>query len=90
MKIQRELRELLAKELCQHGVMEEAIGRYVINSIRICLHCKRLMNEGWLFAGDETFCSLKCFKMAYPDEDIKSLMQDMDSGNNVLFWTTWE
>lgn len=51
----------LVQNLSDRGVLDGIISSNDIESVRMCEHCERLMNEGWGYEGIETFCSKNCF-----------------------------
>ena len=55
------------------GHMEEIILEYEVEDVRLCEHCHRLMDEGWLVGGMQTFCSDDCLKSSFPDVDVEEL-----------------
>ena len=66
MNNQRILSALLVEELRKQGALEDVICEYGIESLRECTYCHRLMNQGWIYRGFETFCSDKCLMNAHP------------------------
>jgi len=88
---QKRLAILLVEELKKHGALDDVITDYNVESVRVCRHCHKLMNEGWLVEDIETYCSDECFLAACPEmtqEDINAL--DTDDENTIAYWTAWE
>ena len=63
---------------------EEFIEDNDIQTLRVCQHCGKFMNEGYLYKDFETFCSDECFIKEYG----KSQFENAD--DDVLYWTAWE
>lgn len=94
---QLSLSKLLVDELREKDALESVISEYGVQSVRVCMNCKRLMNEGWLYCGDITYCSEACLLADNPDEDMETLRNELDdefrypdencSSTPVSFWT---
>ena len=54
------------------------------------MHCHKLMNEGWMFAGVETYCSDKCLRAAHPEIDIETYRAIANDEDSDTYWTSWE
>ena len=90
MNNQRTLETLLVEELRKRGALEDVISEYEIETVRECNHCHQLMNEGWIYAGCETYCSEECLLKAHPDEDVDELKKQAEDDDSDSYWTTWE
>lgn len=90
MKRQEELASLLVEELRKRGALEEVVCDYGIETVRECNGCHRLMDEGWLFRGYETFCSDECLIQAHPEVDLEVLRSEASTNDSDSYWTTWE
>lgn len=90
MNNQRDLEHLLVEELRKRNALEEVICEYGIETVRECLCCHRLMNEGWLFAGIETYCSDDCLMKAHPEENLLILKAEALRDDSDTYWTKWE
>lgn len=90
MKNQRLLSALLVEELRKQGALEDVICEYGIESLRECTYCHRLMNQGWIYRGFETFCSDKCLMKAHPEEVLEELRRNASSNHSDTYWTAWE
>ena len=90
MNDQRILSKLFVEELRKRGVLEDVICEYEIESLRECSYCHRLMNQGWMYQGYETYCSDKCLIKAHPEEDIEELKQEAARNDTDTYWTAWE
>ncbi len=87
---ERQLAIQLVEELEILGHLEDIIIECEIDKVRICEHCHRLMNEGWLVDDIRTFCSDKCLRNAYPDIVISDLQAHLLEHNCMAYWTKWE
>lgn len=90
MNDQRILSRLLVEELRQRGALEDVISEYEIESLRECTHCHRLMNEGWIYQGFETYCSDRCLMKAHPEADLDELKRETSDNDTDTYWTEWE
>lgn len=90
MKRQEELASLLVEELRKRNALEEVVCDYGIETVRECNGCHRLMDEGWIFRGFETFCSDECLMAAHPEEDLTRLRQEANTDDSDSYWTRWE
>jgi len=90
MNNQQRLSVLLVAELRKRNALEDVICEYEIETLRECTHCHKLMDEGWIYHGYETFCSDKCLLEEYPDENIKDLKQYASDDDSDTYWTKWE
>lgn len=90
MNNQQDLEPLLVEELRKRNALEEVICEYGIETVRECLCCHRLMNEGWLFAGIETYCSDDCLMKAHPEENLLILKVEALRDDSDTYWTKWE
>ena len=96
---QLSLSKLLVDELREKDALESVISEYGVQSVRVCRNCKRLMNEGWLYCEDITYCSEACLLADNPDEDMETLRNELDDESRypdencsctpVSFWTKW-
>jgi len=90
MNNQQQLCVLFVEELRKRGALEDIICEYEIENLRECSHCHKLMNEGWIYLGYETFCSDDCLLAEYPDENIKVLRENASDDESDTYWTRWE
>lgn len=81
---------LLVKELRKLDLLEDVLLENDIDSLRVCSHCGKLMNEGWSCNGSP-YCSDKCLLADNPELDMKELanrtVQELDASD--VFWTSW-
>ena len=87
---QTQLSFLLVKELQKRKVLEDVICQYEIETVRVCGCCGRLMNEGWMFQGFETFCSDRCLMRVHPEVDLTWLREQACEEDSDSYWTSWE
>lgn len=90
MNNQRILERRLVEELRKRNALEDVICEYGIESVRECGYCHRLMDEGWLYHGYETFCSSRCLMMAHQEEDVADLRLHACDDDSDTYWTRWE
>ncbi|MBQ0029779.1 MAG: hypothetical protein KBT32_05015 [Bacteroidales bacterium] len=90
MNNQRLLERLLVNELRKQNALEDVICEYGVENVRACNNCGKLMNEGWLYAGIETFCSDHCLMQKHHEENLKTLRQQANSNDSDTYWTEWE
>lgn len=90
MNNQQTLEHRLVEELRKRNAQEEVICEYGIETVRECCCCHRLMDEGWLYAGFETFCSDDCLKRVHPEESLEKLKKDASCNHSNTYWTQWE
>ena len=90
MNIQGELALMLVEELRKRGVLQNVICAYEIETLRSCDCCGNLMNEGWMYAGIETYCCDECLLKAHPDEDLEFLRMHACEDDSDTYWTCWE
>lgn len=90
MNNQQQLSLLLVEELRKRNALEDVICEYEIETVRECTHCHKLMNEGWIYAGYETYCSDECLAAAHPEEDLNYLNHHASDDDSVTYWTDWE
>lgn len=90
MNNQRVLERHLIEELRRKKVLEDIFSEYDIEDVRICGYCGKLMNEGWMYGGFETFCSTKCMMSAHPDEDLEDIKRHACNNGSDTYWTAWE
>lgn len=90
MNDQRILSKLLVEELRKRGALEDIITQYEIETLRECSHCHRLMNQGWIYQGFETYCSDRCLMRAHPEEDLEGLKRAASNSDTDTYWTAWE
>ncbi len=80
----------LVKELRKQNMLEDMICTYGIESVRECNYCHRLMNEGWLYADIETYCSDGCLLGAHPEEHLPYLRSHASDEDTYAYWTAFE
>lgn len=90
MNNQRELEKLLIAELRQQEALSDIITEYEIENVRVCDHCHRLMNQGWLYMGGETYCSDRCMMAEHPEEDLTEIKLHAEDDVSETYWTEWE
>lgn len=88
--MQQLLCALFVEELRKRNALEDVICEYGIENLRECSHCHKLMDEGWMYHGYETFCSDECLSAEYPDEDIDNLKAHASDDSSDTYWTKWE
>ncbi len=67
---ERRLALRLVEELTTLGLLDEVIGRYGIEDVRLCAHCHQPMDEGWLLDEATPYCSDECLLADHPDIDL--------------------
>lgn len=90
MSNQHNLEHLLVSELRKRGALEDVICEYEIESVRECSHCRRLMNEGWMYEGYKTYCSDECLMAAHPEVKLAELKHRAAKEHTETYWTAWE
>ena len=80
----------LVEALRREGRLEDVICEYAIEGVRVCGCCGRLMDEGWVYDGRETFCSDECLVAEHPDAEPSALRALASSDASDTFWTRWE
>lgn len=90
MNDQSQLALLLVKELQLRDALEDVICSHEIDTVRVCANCGKLMNEGWIYNGFETFCSDLCLLEQHPNENIEELNRNANEDCSETFWTKWE
>lgn len=90
MNNQRLLEKLFVEELRKRGALEDVICEYEIENVRECNCCHRLMNEGWIYHGFETYCSDRCLMSAHSDENLDELRKNANDDDSDTYWTMWE
>lgn len=81
----------LVEELAMTGLLEDTIYNCRADFVRVCGHCHRLMNEGWVYMGCATLCSDECFLAVEPNlspDDLREI--DQEDMNLETYWTEWE
>ena len=69
--------------------MQEFLEEQGIES-RICSNCDHLMIEGYIVdEGNEYFCSDKCMKEFYSEEELAELLEGADEDDTSIYWTDW-
>lgn len=48
------------------------------------------MDEGWLYAGYETYCCDACLLAEHPEENIEELKKCASDDDSDTYWTRWE
>lgn len=76
--------------LSNKGILDDVISTNGVESIRVCEHCAKLMNEGWVYEGFETYCSDTCLKAAHPEIEIDILKLHAIDNKSNSYWTRWE
>lgn len=87
---QSALEHLLIAQLRERGALEDIICEYAIDNLRACNGCGRLMREGWVYRGAETYCSDACLAEAHPEECIGRLRREAGEDDADTYWTAWE
>lgn len=90
MNHQTHLSLLLVKELQKRNALEDIILDYEIETLRVCNCCGRLMNEGWIYRGIETYCSEDCLMKTHPNENLFELKEQACMEDSDTYWTQWE
>lgn len=90
MNDQRTLSKLLVEELRKRDALEDVICEYEIETLRECTCCHRLINQGWIYQGYETFCSDKCLIKYHPDENLEEIKLHAADEDSETYWTAWE
>lgn len=78
------------RALSAKGILDDVISTNDIEHVRVCEHCGKLMNEGWVYEGIENYCSDACLKSAHPEIDIDVLKVYAIEDNSNSYWTKWE
>ena len=76
--------------LRKKGVLDDVICTEDIDCVRVCDKCGKLMDEGWVYEGIETYCSDDCMIASHPDINIKELKTQAIEDNSNSYWTNWE
>lgn len=63
---------------------EDFIESNEIETLRVCQHCGKFMNEGYIYRDFETFCSDECFIKEHGRATFENADED------GLYWTSWE
>ena len=63
---------------------EDFIEDNEIETLRVCQHCGKFMNEGYIYRDFETFCSDTCFIKEHGRATFENADED------ELYWTAWE
>jgi hypothetical protein len=63
---------------------EDFIESNEIETLRVCQHCGKFMNEGYIYRDFETFCSDECFIKEHGRATFENADED------ELYWTAWE
>lgn len=76
-------------------VRDHIIEHHELDSVRVCEHCGKLMNEGYLVNDFNTYCSEECAraataKMGWTEEMFNERLADADSEDACIYWTQWE
>lgn len=87
---QSNLEHLLIEELRYRGALEDIICEYGIETVRVCENCGKLMSEGWIFVGIETYCSDDCLMQAHHEVNLKELKRQAQVDDSETYWTKWE
>ena len=90
MYLKSQLSHLLVKELQKRNALEDVILDYEIETLRVCNCCGRLMNEGWIYQGIETYCSDDCLMKSHPNENLCDIKEQACLENSDIYWTQWE
>lgn len=76
--------------LRKKGVLDDVICREDIDCVRVCENCGKLISEGWIYEGIETYCSEDCMIASHPDINIQELKIRAVEDNANSYWTMWE
>ena len=90
MNNQIHLMKILVDTLRKNNALENVICEYCIETVRECCYCHKLMDEGWLYQGFETYCSDACLLASHPELDIVQLKSEASDDYNDTYWTKWE
>lgn len=90
MNNQRFLEKLFVEELRKRGILEDLICKYEVDSLRVCSCCHRLMNQGWIYQGFETYCSDICLMKSHPEESLEEMKREASNSKTDVYWTEWE
>ena len=82
MNNQIHLSRLLVDALRRQDALEDIICEYGIECVRQCGHCRRLMNEGWMYQGFETYCSDECLLAEHPEDNLSDLQAQASDDNS--------
>lgn len=63
---------------------ERFIENNEIETLRVCQHCGKFMNEGYIYRDFETYCSDRCFIAEHGRATFENADED------ELYWTAWE
>ena len=63
---------------------EDFIEDNEIETLRVCQHCGKFMNEGYIYNDFETYCSDECFIKEHGHSTFENASDD------ELYWTAWE
>jgi len=71
---------------------EHIIENHDLDTIRVCEHCGKLINEGYLKDDFNTYCSEECVKAAtgWSDETFNEHIANADCEYADIYWTMWE
>lgn len=79
----------MVEELGLLGRLDDIITEHELDNVRVCEHCHRLMDEGWLVDDIRTFCSDECLQSAFPGFRLSALRDDSHD-ECFAYWTKWE
>lgn len=86
---ERQIALRMVEELGLLGCLDDIIAEHGLDNVRVCEHCHRLMDEGWLVDDVRTFCSDECLQIAFPDIRLSELLDDSHD-ECFAYWTKWE
>ena len=86
---ERQIALRMVEELGLLGRLDDIITEHELDNVRVCEHCHRLMDEGWLVDDARTFCSDECLQSAFPDIRLSALRDD-SLDESLAYWTKWE
>ena len=64
--------------------MLDELYNYLLNHVRVCSVCGKTMQEGYITADFEYFCSNECLHTKYSEEEWAEMYDDDN------YWTSWE
>lgn len=87
-----EMLDRLCHELLEgeHGVKDNIICHYGLESIRLCDQCGKLMHKGYVVDGCEVFCCRECIEERHGKKKTEEILATCGDEDSETYWTQWE
>lgn len=87
---QKSLAVHLVEHLTMTGNLHWIVCECRVTFLRICDHCHKLINEGWMCGDTYHYCSDECLLAENPGITQVEFDKLVADDNSEIYWTEWE